>query len=1058
MRIRSEKGVDEVTSMITIFILGLSIIFQLIAAIMAIRLIRVTERSAAWNLISAALVLMSVRRVIPIFHILNGNLSYPVDILNEVVGLVLSFLMMMGIAGITPLFLAMKLSEKTIRESETRFRETISYLAEGYYSVTLDGILLDHNLAFNRILGIEARKDLKGSSVPEFWEDKNRRSAYVNELLTKGFIRDYPVAAKKITGEKIALLTNSRLIKDEQNNPIRIEGTIADITERKRTEEILKESEARYRLLFENSFVGISQALPDGRLIFANKAYAQMYGYENPEIMLSEVQNIGQELYADPEDRKEVLRILNEKGEMEPREMTVRCRDGTIFSVLAGAREIRDSEGNLICYQAEHLDLSAYKRMEEALQRSNERFRRFVDSNIVGIIIASPSGAILEANDYYLRMIGYTREEFEQGKVDWRAITPPEWIGADERALEELRERGACAPYEKEYVRRDGARVFVLLADAMLPGSREEIAAFALDISDRKQLERNLQESEQKFRNLFEHSPVGKSVTAIDGSLHVNRSLSAMLGYPEEELEARKWMDITHPDDIQSTADVIQFLLEGKISQVRFEKRYIRKNGSILWADVSAYLQRDADERPLYFITNITDITERKKAEENLAQSEKKYRQLFDLNRDGITIFRILPDGIAGPFIELNEAAHTMFGYTREEMFKKGPDMLEPEISEERRESRRAELRSKGLTHFETSGRHKDGHPIFLDLTSQIIQFEGRPAIMNIARDITERKRFRETLKENQERLQALMDNSPVAISLADMEGNIDYINRAFRDLFGYTRDDIPTLKVWQGLAYRGQATGTEVTAAPDAVGDSIEDGTVSSPIEMTVTCKDGTVRFVTVSVAFTSDRSIAVYNDVTQRKRAEKEIQESKEQLQAIMDASPVAISWADSERNFQYFNRKYVDLFGYTVEEIPTMADWRRLVYRDESERAQAASLLPGFLEALKQGGVTPTVERKVTCKDGSIRYVEITGALAANKIVAIHNDITERKKAEEEVSKLNEELEQRINERTAELREAVAHLEEVNRVFVGRELKMVELKERIAELENKIATIKS
>ena len=116
-------------------------------------------------------------------------------------------------------------------------------------------------------------------------------------------------------------------------------------------------------------------------------------------------------------------------------------------------------------------DITERKQAEEALRLAHERLQRFVDANIVGVIIASPpQDAVIEANDYYLRTIGYTREEFEQGMVDWRAITPPEWLPADERAIEELRERGTCTPYEKEYVRRDGTRVSVFLCDAMLPG------------------------------------------------------------------------------------------------------------------------------------------------------------------------------------------------------------------------------------------------------------------------------------------------------------------------------------------------------------------------------------------------------------------------------------------------------------------------------------------------------------------------------------------------------------------------------------------------------------
>ncbi|MBS1214828.1 MAG: hypothetical protein H6R26_3445, partial [Proteobacteria bacterium] len=122
----------------------------------------------------------------------------------------------------------------------------------------------------------------------------------------------------------------------------------------------------------------------------------------------------------------------------------------------------------------------------EALRLANERFRRFAESNIVGIVIATSAGVVLEANDYFLNLIGFTRQELERGEVNWRAITPPEYMAADEQALRELRDQGVCAPYEKEYVRRDGSRVPVLLARTTLPGPGEQIAAFCLDITERK--------------------------------------------------------------------------------------------------------------------------------------------------------------------------------------------------------------------------------------------------------------------------------------------------------------------------------------------------------------------------------------------------------------------------------------------------------------------------------------------------------------------------------------------------------------------------------------------
>jgi PAS domain S-box-containing protein len=147
------------------------------------------------------------------------------------------------------------------------------------------------------------------------------------------------------------------------------------ITERMLAELELRESEKRYRGLFENSMLGISVTNLEGRLIRANSAYARLYGYESAEEMLREVHDVGLQLYADLEDRKEVLRTLAEDGYMGPREIRVRRRDGSTFHVLVSVREIRDEAGELRGYQADHIDISERKRVEDELRASREQMR-----------------------------------------------------------------------------------------------------------------------------------------------------------------------------------------------------------------------------------------------------------------------------------------------------------------------------------------------------------------------------------------------------------------------------------------------------------------------------------------------------------------------------------------------------------------------------------------------------------------------------------------------------------------------------------------------------------
>jgi PAS domain S-box-containing protein len=140
-------------------------------------------------------------------------------------------------------------------------------------------------------------------------------------------------------------------------------------------EERLKESEAEYRRLFEDPLIGISQALPNGRLIRVNTTYARMYGYADPDELIAEINNIGRQLYAHPDERREVLRILNEKGTPAPREFCVVRRDGTRIYVAVAARAVKDPSGKLRYYQATHIDITEQKRAEQALRESESNLR-----------------------------------------------------------------------------------------------------------------------------------------------------------------------------------------------------------------------------------------------------------------------------------------------------------------------------------------------------------------------------------------------------------------------------------------------------------------------------------------------------------------------------------------------------------------------------------------------------------------------------------------------------------------------------------------------------------
>jgi len=302
--------------------------------------------------------------------------------------------------------------------------------------------------------------------------------------------------------------------------------------------------------------------------------------------------------------------------------------------------------------------------------------------------------------------------------------------------------------------------------------------------------------------------------------------------------------------------------------------------------------------------------------------------------------------------------------------------------------------------------------------------------------EIRERKQAEEALRAEKQRFQTASESSPFGIVLSDQDGTHKYINPKFRELFGYDLNDVPDGQTWFRKAYPDPAYRHHI------ISTWINDNVLGSPKPgekisrtFTVTCKDGTEKIINFfPVKLETGEFLTSSVDFTERKRAEEELREKEERLQALMDSSPIGISWSDTEGNIEYINRKFHELFGYTIDDIPTVDEWRRLAYPDPAYRKTVPSLVAMLAEAKKgKDEATPVevtpIEVTPTCKDGSTRWVEYTGAFASNRILAIYKDITERKQGEEKLRSLS------LHDPLTGLYNRVYFEEEMSRIEKGR-----------------------
>lgn len=389
-------------------------------------------------------------------------------------------------------------------------------------------------------------------------------------------------------------------------------------------------------------------------------------------------------------------------------------------------------------------DISERKQAYQALQESEKRFRRLVESNIFGVAVGDFSGNIKYANDYFLHMIGYSRQDLEAKQIKWLEMTPAEYIHLDWQAGEELKKRGITTPFEKEYIRKDGSRVPLLIGGALLQepfDQQQEIICFYLDLSERKKAEKARQESEERFAAMFNQASIGIALVALDGSfLEVNPAMSKITGYSQQELRQMNFQDVTHPDDVDADWALAKKVINREIPGYSLEKRYIRKDDKIVWVNLTSSALWDEEGKIKYGFGIIEDITERKQVQEALMESEDRFRVMF--NQAGIGIGLM---SLEGRFLQVNPALCEITGYTPEELTQKRfqdithPDDVEADVANVKR------LIAGEIKGFSMEKRyfHKTGLIVWINLNvSAVWDSIGKPKYtVAIIEDISGRRR-----------------------------------------------------------------------------------------------------------------------------------------------------------------------------------------------------------------------------------------------------------------------------------------------------------------------------
>jgi len=258
---------------------------------------------------------------------------------------------------------------------------------------------------------------------------------------------------------------------------------------------------------------------------------------------------------------------------------------GVVRTFLSTKCPVRDEAGTLLGLFSIARDITDRVTAGEQLRLTTERLRRFFAAPFVGTLIVGPDGVLQEANDYFLDLVGRTRDELERGAIDMPAMTPPEWQPVTDEALAVVRTGGSAVPYEKEYMRPDGTRVSVLVANTVLPGPDQLIGSFVLDNTVRTAADRALRESEERFRVSIESANDAIFIWDRDlRCLEANRAACERLGYTRAELLGMTAAQISAPEqgDVATRAEAIALRGSGTVESV-----HLARDGTRIPVEVS---------------------------------------------------------------------------------------------------------------------------------------------------------------------------------------------------------------------------------------------------------------------------------------------------------------------------------------------------------------------------------------------------------------------------------------------------------------------------------------
>lgn len=788
-----------------------------------------------------------------------------------------------------------------------------------------------------------------------------------------------------------------------------------DITKRRMAEKSLAEKEERFRSIFESASIGMYRTLPDGEVLMANPALINLLGRDSLEEFLS--LDLSNAIYEDPNKRDEFLDAIRTKGEIKGFESALIKKDGTKVFVRENVKAIYSEDGKMKYFEGTVEDITEQIVAKKALWESEEVFSKLLQTIPDLIIKTDLEGNITFANDAKLLTDLGLKNESIIGKNIISFISEKDKQFAINN-LKLMFEGLVGIVNEYQIVIGDNIRIDCEINGNLIADENNQPASMVFvirDISERKQVQ-------EEYRILFENAGTYILVAEENNTISLcNESLAKSIGYSTEEVNGKmKWTEFVYEDDLSEMQRQHKLRrAQPELAKSNYEFRFKTRTGEIRNAILNATMIPETKKS----IIAITDITERKQAEE-------MYRALFENTGTSMVVLE------EDTTISLTNETYTkVTGYTSEETDgkMKWTDIVFKEDIETMLEQHKLRRHNPEMAKASYEFRVKTKFGEIKDALLSITMIPGTKKSIASLIDITERK-------QAEERYKVLFNNTGTNTIIVEEDGTISLSNDTFLENSGYSREEIDGKMKWIELVCEEYIS--EMIAQHQLRRTHPEKS--KSVYEFKLKTKSGEIKngILNVKIIPGTKRSITSIIDITEVRQAEQKLREQETKVRLLTHHAYDAIVMMNSYGETTFWNPSAEKLFGYKKEEV--LGKRTHSIITPERYRQDFLNALLNFKETGEGKIVGKTTEMEAVKKDGS--EISIGLSLSAFKVngewnaVAIMRDITERKKYEKEVKALNESLEIKVKERTAELKDALKRIEESN-------IELKELNESIA-----------